>query len=179
MRDRSLGRSRFAGLPRFSVLGYWGSPESRDGVYGGAAPECRLPPKDRLAAANALAMTPLRPYAVGLGAKRAKRRRRERKREKRELNPRPRRSTVVAGSLTAPAEGPRSRPTPDSAGDEIAREHEGPEEPEGGAAVREPRRPKPRGPAPAGIALEAPHATEPADGVAAEQQGGRVGDGPE
>lgn len=104
-----------------------------------------------------------------MGTKRAKRRRRDRKREKREAKLRPRPASVLAGASARPGLPTRPRVDPlarDSPGDQIARDLR--EDDEGGAAIREPRRPKPRAPLGGAAELEPPPREYPADAVAEE-----------
>jgi hypothetical protein len=104
-------------------------------------------------------------YDHRTGQKRAKRRRRERKREKRQERPRP--EPVLAGTVQTPRPSERVPILPflpepqwkgapiESAGDRIAREHDD-DDPEGGAAVGEPRRPRPLTPLEGAAALPLP-----------------------
>jgi hypothetical protein len=106
-----------------------------------------------------------------MGTKRAKRRRRERKREKREANPRPRPTPALAGAAATQAPPPRPQLEPpttdDSPGDRIAQDLL--DDDDGGAAVREPLRPKPNAPLLGAASIEPPPPDEPADAVAIEE----------
>ena len=120
-----------------------------------------------------------------MGQKRAKRRRRDRKREKRAALPpeqqqarRKSRTRVLAGAVTYPwfrrkREGALPPWGAESPGDRVALSlpRDDPEEPEGGAAVREPRRPKPHAPMQGAAALEPPppEDDEPASAVGYER----------
>jgi hypothetical protein len=109
-----------------------------------------------------------------MGQKRAKRRRREWKRTSREQRP-----LVPAGT---PASGrskrepiptyrlmPRVQPEDEWPGDALALElRDEPDDPEGGATVREPRRPKPNAPLAGAASVELPRSerrTAPIHGV--------------
>jgi hypothetical protein len=92
-------------------------------------------------------------------AKRAKRRRRERKRERRGLKLPTRLVLTPAGLRAAPpiSTEPLGPLADDSPGDQLAREMRDDED--GGAPVREPRRPKPNAPM-AGAATVEPSPTD-------------------
>src|SRR5207244_2770230 len=101
-------------------------------------------------------------------------RRRERKREKRAGNPRPRKRPVLAGVGATP-----KRPTAQPLRDPLfgwpldeppAAPPDPPYDAPGGAAVREPRRPKPRGPLTGAVALEPPPPEMPVTAIAREPE---------
>lgn len=99
-----------------------------------------------------------------MGEKRAKRRRRERKRTKRQRQPRPLVPAGSSGGVRAKREPiptyrlmPNLQPEDESPGDALALEfRDERDEPEGGATVREPRRPKPNAPLAGAASLELP-----------------------
>jgi hypothetical protein len=102
-------------------------------------------------------------------AKRAKRRRRERKRERRETTPR----SLLRVPLPASSQGapptearPRGPLADDSQGDQLANELR--DDDDGGAPVREPRRPKPNAPMESAAAVEPPSVAESTEAVASD-----------
>src|SRR5437764_7176205 len=100
-------------------------------------------------------------------AKRAKRRRREPKRERRGLTL-PMRLVMTPAGLQAPPP-PTERLGPladDSPGDQVARELRDDED--GGAPVREPRRPKPNAPMAGAATVEPPLADESTKAVGSD-----------
>jgi hypothetical protein len=106
-----------------------------------------------------------------LGSGRAKRRRQQRKAEKRQSTSRRFRERVLAG-FSAVVERRRMpgppHPEAESPGDAIAL-MERPDDPEGGAPVREPRRPKPHGPLAGAVELELPPDEEDLDAIGASR----------
>ena len=101
-------------------------------------------------------------------AKRAKRRRRERKRERRGLRLPTRLVLTPAGLRDAPPfpTEPRGPLPDDSPGDQVARDLSDDED--GGAPVREPRRPKPNAPMAGAATVEPPSTDESTKAVSSD-----------
>jgi hypothetical protein len=101
-------------------------------------------------------------------AKRAKRRRRERKRERRGLRL-PTRLVLTPAGLRTAAPTPTAPLGPladDSPGDQVARQLRDDED--GGAPVREPRRPKPNAPMAGAATVEPPLTEESTEAVGSD-----------